>query len=106
MIVEAHQNFQFYRQKTWFLENNRALSKFLYGNIHLLISIIKSFYNQSIKKKHFHINHADHLNLISDGRGKSERRLTKVFCYYYYFFYFYQKKVFSKSYFYRNRLEF
>ena len=42
MVVGARQSFQFFRQKTWFLENNRALSKFLYGVSHYLISIIKS----------------------------------------------------------------
>ena len=42
MVVGARQSFQFSRQKTWFLENNRALSKFLYGVSHYLISIIKS----------------------------------------------------------------
>ena len=42
MVVGAPQRFQFFRQKTWFLENNRALSKFLYGVSHYLISIIKS----------------------------------------------------------------
>ena len=41
-VVGARQSFQFFRQKTWFLENNRALSKFLYGVSHYLISIIKS----------------------------------------------------------------
>ena len=39
MVVGARQSFQFSRQKTWFLENNRALSKFLYGVLHYLISI-------------------------------------------------------------------
>ena len=42
MVVGARQNFQFFRQKTWFLKNNRALSKFLYGTSHYLIIIIKS----------------------------------------------------------------
>ena len=42
MVVGARQNFRFFRQKTWFLGNNRALSKFLYGVSHYLISIIKS----------------------------------------------------------------
>ena len=42
MVVGARQSFQLFRQKTWFLENNRALSKFLYGVSHYLISIIKS----------------------------------------------------------------
>ena len=30
MIVRAHQNFQFFRQITWFLHNNRSFSKFRY----------------------------------------------------------------------------
>ena len=42
MVVGARQSFQFFRQKTWFLENNRALSKSLYGVLPCLISIIKS----------------------------------------------------------------
>ena len=42
MVVGARQSFQFFRQKTWFLENNRALSKFLYGVSHYLVNIIKS----------------------------------------------------------------
>ena len=41
MVVRARQSFQFFRQKTWFLENYRALSKFLYGVSRYLISIIK-----------------------------------------------------------------
>ena len=42
MVVGAHQSFQIFRQKSWFLENNGALFKFLYGVLHYLISIIKS----------------------------------------------------------------
>ena len=30
MVVGVRQSFQFFRQKTWFLENSRALSKILY----------------------------------------------------------------------------
>ena len=30
MLVEARQNFQFFRQLTWFLKNNVALPKFSY----------------------------------------------------------------------------
>ena len=41
MIVGVCQNFKIFRQKTWFLENNRDLSKFLDGILHYLISIIK-----------------------------------------------------------------
>ena len=40
MVVRACQSFQFFGQNTWFLKNNRALSKFLYGILHYLISII------------------------------------------------------------------
>ena len=42
MEVGARQTFPFFRQKTGFLENNKALSKFLYGASLYLISIIKS----------------------------------------------------------------
>ena len=42
MVVEARQSIQFFRQKTWFFQNNRALSNSLYGVSHFLISIIKS----------------------------------------------------------------
>ena len=41
MGVGARQTFQFLRQNTFFLENNRPLSKFMYGVSHYLISIIK-----------------------------------------------------------------
>ena len=41
LVVGARQSFQFLRQNTSFLENNRALSEFLYGILHYLISIIK-----------------------------------------------------------------
>ena len=40
-VVWAHQSFQTFRQNTWFLQNNRALSKFLHGILHYLISTIK-----------------------------------------------------------------
>ena len=40
-VVGTRQRFQIFRQNTWFLENNRALSKFLYGILHYLISTIK-----------------------------------------------------------------
>ena len=38
--VGACQMFQFFRQKTWFLRNNRAFPKFLYGILNYSISII------------------------------------------------------------------
>ena len=59
-VVGARQSFQIFKQNTWFLENNKALPKFLYGILHYLISIIKLQQNQSIKKQ-FCINHANHL---------------------------------------------
>ena len=40
-VVEVRQSFQILRQITWFLENDRALSKFFYRILHNLISIIK-----------------------------------------------------------------
>ena len=40
-LYGAWENFQFFRQLTWFLENNRALSEFLFEILHYLISIIK-----------------------------------------------------------------
>ena len=40
-IVGARQSFQTFSQNTWFLENNRVLSKFLYGILHYLTSMIK-----------------------------------------------------------------
>ena len=40
-VVGARQNFEIFRQNGWFLENSRALSKFLYGILHYLINIIK-----------------------------------------------------------------
>ena len=42
MVVEARQNFQFYIQKAWFLENKRALVWFLDEILYYLISINKS----------------------------------------------------------------
>ena len=41
MEFGPRQNFQVFRQNTWFLENNRALSKTMYENLHYLISITK-----------------------------------------------------------------
>ena len=40
-VVGDRQSFQIFRQNTWFLENKRALSNFLYRILHYLISIIK-----------------------------------------------------------------
>ena len=41
MMAGARQSYQFFIQNIWFLENNRALLKFLYGIWHYLVSIIK-----------------------------------------------------------------
>ena len=41
MVAGARQIFQFFGQNTKFFEKNRALSKFLYGILHCLISITK-----------------------------------------------------------------
>ena len=41
MVVGTRQRFQIFRQITWFLRNNRALSKFRYRILHYLVSIIK-----------------------------------------------------------------
>ena len=51
-IVGARQSFQIFIQNTWFLENNRALSKFFYWDF-ALINIIKLQQNQSTKKNNF-----------------------------------------------------
>ena len=40
-VVGARQSFQIFKQNTCFLENNRALSKILYGILQYLISTIK-----------------------------------------------------------------
>ena len=40
MVVGARQSFQIFTQNTWFLENI-ALSEFLFGILHYLISTIK-----------------------------------------------------------------
>ena len=41
IVVRARKSFQFFGQNTWFLENNRLLSKFLYGMLQCFISITK-----------------------------------------------------------------
>ena len=59
MGVGARQTFQFFRQVTWLLINNGALSKFKCRVLHYRISIIK----KSVRKSQFHINHVN-INLI------------------------------------------
>ena len=58
MVVGARQSFQFFTQNSWFLENNRTLSKFSYGIFHYLIN---HYLKKSIHKTQFCINHASHL---------------------------------------------
>ena len=61
MVVGARQNFRFFRENTWFLENNRTLSNVRCGILHYLISIIKLF-KKTVYKTQFYIRHASHLN--------------------------------------------
>ena len=49
MVLRACQSFQFSRQITWFLRNNRAFSEFKQWILHYLISVIKLQNNQSVK---------------------------------------------------------
>ena len=62
MVVGARQNFRFFRENTWFLENNRTLSKVRCGILHYLISIIKLLKKKTVYKTQFFIRHASHLN--------------------------------------------
>ena len=39
--VGARQGFLIFRQNIWFLEKNKALSKFWYGILHYSVSVIK-----------------------------------------------------------------
>ena len=64
MEVGALQSFRFFRQNTWLLKNNRALSKFLYGILNYFISITK-LKKKSVHKTQFYINHASRLKTIS-----------------------------------------
>ena len=43
IVVGVRQSFQFFRHNTWFLEENRALSKFLIKILHYLIIAIKLY---------------------------------------------------------------
>ena len=64
MVVEARQSFQFFRQNTWVLKNNKALSKFLYGILHYLISITRL----SVHKTQFYFNHASHASYCTESK--------------------------------------
>ena len=58
MVFLARQSFQFLRQNTLFLENNRAFSKFLYVILHYLISITIKQRSQCIKSNFILITRA------------------------------------------------
>ena len=62
MVVGTRQNFQFFRQITWFLGNNRALPKFRYWILYNLISITKLL-KKLLCKSLFYINRTSHLNV-------------------------------------------
>ena len=49
MVGGALQSFQFFRQITWFLGNNRVVFKYRYQILRNLISIIKLYENQSVE---------------------------------------------------------
>ena len=53
MVVGVRQNFQSYRHNTSFLENKRAVSKFLYRILYYLISITKLQKIKNQSTKHF-----------------------------------------------------
>ena len=69
MVVGVRQSFKFFRENTRFLENNRALSKVLYGIWHYLICITK-LSKKSVHISQFYINHTSHLNVwLVSGQG-------------------------------------
>ena len=41
VVIGTRQRLQFFRENTWFLQNNGALSKFSNGILHYSVSIIK-----------------------------------------------------------------
>ena len=67
VVVGAHQSFQFFKQITWFLRNNAALSKFRYQILYYLINqvIIKS-----VGESQFYINYVSHLESFAKFTGK------------------------------------
>ena len=62
MVVGARQSFRFFRQKTWFLENNRGLPYLgiRFSLLDYYYQIIKTL----VRKNQFHINHVSHLKQI------------------------------------------
>ena len=78
MVVGARQSFQFFKQITWFLGNNRALPYFRYRILHKI-------FKKSVHKSQFQINHASFSASKSSGiqskaLERSERNSThKIF---------------------------
>ena len=61
MLVGALQSFQFFRQNTWFLENNRALPNF-FMRFCITKLVLPKLQKKSVLKTQIHINHVSHLN--------------------------------------------
>ena len=59
---QKSQKFTCKPQNTWFLKNNRALSKSLCSILHYLISSTQ-LWKKSVHQSQFYFNHASHLNL-------------------------------------------
>ena len=66
MLLEACRSFQFCRQITWFLGNNRALSKFRYRNLVIYI-IAKKKTNYQVTPFLNNKNFLDSTCSLSDG---------------------------------------
>ena len=70
--------FSIFRQNTWFLENNRALSKVMYGSLYYSVSNIKHQKNRS-KKLNFILTSRPTLSSYS---GKHRLINTSLLSYY------------------------
>ena len=91
MVVGARQSFQFFRQNTWFLENNGALSKFLYGVLHYLINFKQVIFGNLVLDLLFLILrlHAFFSNpfisnavlILAKNQANAKHHLEAEFCY-------------------------
>ena len=90
-IVGARQSFQIFRQNTWFLENNRALSKFLLA--FCITSLVLSNYNKISPEKQFYFDHGGQLKqtteiekTLNGSKGsiknKREKNINLLPCFY------------------------
>ena len=85
--VVGAQSFQILRQYTWFLKNNRALPKFLYGILLYLIGTIKLLRNYSVKtniklttRTTFNIDNIKQYSvIISEKRKTGQARREEAF---------------------------